>query len=73
MLIHAPTKNNVLCWNILNEYKNNGKIRYIGISNFNIIELTKFCNEIINPEDIFCNQIEFNPFLNRWELISLCK
>ena len=21
MLIHAPTKNNVLCWNILNEYK----------------------------------------------------
>jgi 2,5-diketo-D-gluconate reductase B len=72
MLIHAPTKNNVLCWNILQEYKKNGKIRYIGISNFNITELTKFCNEITNPEDIYCNQIEFNPFLNRTELIKLC-
>jgi diketogulonate reductase-like aldo/keto reductase len=73
MLIHAPTKNNVLCWNILNEYKKEGKIRYIGISNFNVIELEKFCNEISNPKDIFCNQIEFNPFLNRTELINLCK
>jgi len=73
MLIHAPTKNNVLCWNILQEYKNSGKIRYIGISNFNVQELVKFCNEIRNPEDIFCNQLEFNPFLNRTELVSLCK
>ena len=73
MLIHAPTKNNVLCWNILNEYKNIGKFRYIGISNFNVSELTQFCNQIANPEDIFCNQIEFNPFLNRTELVSLCK
>ena len=73
MLIHAPTKNNVLCWNILNEYKNSGRLRYIGISNFNVTELEKFCNEINNPEDIFCNQIEFNPFLNRSELINLCK
>jgi len=73
MLIHAPTKNNVLCWNILNEYKQIGKIKNIGISNFNLSELTKFCNEITNPEDIYCNQIEFNPFLNRTELINLCK
>lgn len=73
MLIHAPTKNNVLCWNILNQYKKSGKIRYIGISNFNVVELEKFCNDITNPQDIFCNQIEFNPFLNRSELISLCK
>lgn len=73
MLIHAPTKNNVLCWSILNEYKQLGKIKNIGISNFNFTELTKFCNEIANPEDIYCNQIEFNPFLNRTELINLCK
>jgi diketogulonate reductase-like aldo/keto reductase len=73
MLIHAPTKNNVLCWNILNEYKQNGKIKNIGISNFNFTELNKFCNQIANPEDIYCNQIEFNPFLNRTELIKLCK
>ena len=73
MLIHAPTKNNKLCWDILNEYKNLGKIKNIGISNFNVSELEKFCNEIANPQDIFCNQIEFNPFLNRTELINLCK
>jgi 2,5-diketo-D-gluconate reductase B len=60
MLIHAPTKNNVLCWNILNEYKQSGKIKNIGISNFNFTELEKFCNEITNPEDIYCNQIEFS-------------
>jgi len=72
MLIHAPTENNVLCWNILQKYKKNGKIRYIGISNFNEKELVKFCSEISNPEDIYCNQIEFNPFLNRRELIDIC-
>ena len=73
MLIHAPTKNNVLCWNILREYKKLGKIKHIGISNFNVTELEKFCSEIDNPQDIYCNQIEFNPFLNRSELIELCK
>lgn len=73
MIIHAPTKNNILCWNILQEYKKAGKIRYTGISNFNVIELEKFYSEIENPEDIYCNQIEFNPFLNRTELINLCK
>jgi diketogulonate reductase-like aldo/keto reductase len=73
MLIHAPTKNNKMCWDILNEYKNKGLIKHIGISNFNVVELEKFCKEITNPEDIFCNQIEFNPFLNRTELVKLCK
>ena len=72
MLIHAPTKNNVLCWNILCKYRDSSKIKHIGISNFNVIELSKFCLEISNPSDIFCNQIEFNPFLNRQELIKLC-
>ena len=73
MLIHAPTKNNKICWDILNEYKNKGLIRYIGISNFNVEELDKFCKEITNPEDIYCNQLEFNPFLNRTELVKMCK
>ena len=34
MLIHAPTVNNLLCWNILHEYQIAGKIKYIGVSNF---------------------------------------
>lgn len=73
VLIHAPTKNNILCWNILQEYKKANKIKNIGISNFNVIELNNFISEISDPTEIYCNQIEFNPFLNRKELIDLCK
>jgi diketogulonate reductase-like aldo/keto reductase len=72
MLIHAPEKNDILAWNIITEYKNRGRIRYIGISNFNIEKLNFFMKSIKNPEDIYCNQIEFNPFLNRDELIQRC-
>jgi len=72
MLIHAPVKNDTLAWEILTEYKNNGIIKNIGISNYNIDNLTRFINCIQN-KDIYCNQIEFNPFLNRLELIELCK
>ena len=73
MLIHAPTKNNILCWNILREYRDASKIKYIGISNFNTTELSKFYSEISNPQDIYCNQLEFNPFLNRLDLIKMCQ
>lgn len=73
MLIHAPEKNDILTWGILTEYKNRGRIRYIGLSNYNIENLNQFINKISNPNDIYCNQIEFNPFLNRKELIDHCR
>lgn len=72
MLIHAPEKNDILSWTILTEYRDKGRIRYIGVSNYNIEKLKHFISEITNPDDIYCNQIEFNPFLNRKELIELC-
>ena len=72
MLIHAPVKNDILAWKILTEYKQLGIIKNIGISNYNIENLLRFENSIDN-KDIYCNQIEFNPFLNRDELIELCK
>ena len=73
MIIHSPEKNDILTWNILCEYKEKGLIRNIGLSNYNLEKLKHFIDSIDNPEDIYCNQIEFNPFLNRKELIDYCK
>ena len=73
MIIHAPEKNDILTWKILCEYKEKGLIRNIGLSNYNLVKLKEFIKTIDNPEEIYCNQIEFNPFLNRKELIEYCK
>jgi diketogulonate reductase-like aldo/keto reductase len=73
MLIHAPEKNDILTWKILCDYKEKGLIRNIGLSNYNLVKLKEFIKNIDNPEEIYCNQIEFNPFLNRKELIDYCK
>ena len=73
MLIHSPEKNDILTWKILCDYKEKGLIRNIGLSNYNLVKLKEFIKNIDNPEDIYCNQIEFNPFLNRKELIEYCK
>jgi len=72
MIIHSPVKLDILAWTILTEYKNTGRIKNIGISNYNIENLTRFISSIDNPNDIYCNQIEFNPFLNRSNLLQLC-
>jgi len=73
LLIHSPEKNDILTWKILCEYKEKGLIRNIGLSNYNLVKLKEFIKNIDNPEEIYCNQIEFNPFLNRKELIEYCK
>ena len=73
MIIHSPEKNDILTWKILCEYKEKGLIRNIGLSNYNLEKLKHFIDNIENPEDIYCNQIEFNPFLNRKDLIEYCK
>ena len=72
MLIHSPCKLDTLAWTILTEYKNSGRIKNIGISNYNVENLNHFINYVNNPADIYCNQIEFNPFLNRSDLLKLC-
>jgi diketogulonate reductase-like aldo/keto reductase len=73
MVIHSPEKNDILTWKILCDYKEKGLIRNIGLSNYNLVKLKEFIKNIDNPEEIYCNQIEFNPFLNRKELIEYCK
>jgi len=73
MIIHSPEKNDILTWKILCDYKEKGLIRNIGLSNYNLVKLKTFIKHIDNPENIYCNQIEFNPFLNRKDLIDYCK
>ena len=73
-LIHAPVESRwIFTWNYLRELQKQNKIRYIGVSNFTVDKLNKFM-ELIGDESkyIFCNQIEYNPFLNRKDLIELC-
>lgn len=75
-LIHAPIEERyVFTWNYLRNLQKEGKIRYIGVSNFTVDKLKKFM-ELIGPDEskhIYCNQIEYNPFLNRKDLVDLCK
>jgi diketogulonate reductase-like aldo/keto reductase len=75
-LIHAPIEERYqFTWNYLRNLQKERKIRYIGVSNFTVDKLKRFM-ELIGPEEskhIFCNQIEYNPFLNRKDLVKLCK
>ena len=75
LLIHASNPNDLLTWRILREYQNAGKVRKIGISNYNVERLSRFCECIGEDEvrHIYVNQIEFNPYLNRAELVKMCK
>jgi diketogulonate reductase-like aldo/keto reductase len=73
-LIHATNHNDIITWNILREFQREGKIRYIGISNYNVEKLDQFI-QTIGPDEakmIYANQIEFNPFLHRKELVKKC-
>lgn len=59
-LIHSPSTNNLKLWNILSQFKNQGIIKNIGVSNFNIQHLQDILNFSTQP--IFTNQIEISPF-----------
>ncbi len=72
-LLHSCVENNIIPWNILKNFKSREKILNIGISNFNITNLNKFYeNKDVNVSDIYCSQLEINPFLFRKDLIQLC-
>jgi len=74
-LIHCPVESmDIKIWNILRNYQKEGKIRYIGLSNFTLDKLKIFMNKIGIDEAkyIYCNQIEYNPFLNRKDLLKFC-
>ncbi|KAK9875055.1 hypothetical protein WA026_005855 [Henosepilachna vigintioctopunctata] len=63
--------NYIEVWKILEKMVDAGKIKNIGLSNFNISQITKILNEArIKPANL---QIEVHPYLQNNELIEFCK
>lgn len=71
MLIHSPI--GLDCpgtWKVMEEYVANGKLRSIGVSNFNVKQMQNIMNKAKIP--IAVNQIEYNVFSHDEEIISFC-
>ena len=70
VLLHEPI-DCVKNWELLKNYylmSGKNKVRYIGVSNFNINHM----DSIINNHIPYCNQIELNPFLHRNNIVEYC-
>jgi len=71
ILLHCNIndKLNNQAWLILEEFYKEGKIKYIGLSNYSINNIEKL-QYTIKP---YCNQIELSPLLQRKNLVEYCK
>ena len=71
LLIHWPRfeTNLVDMLEILYKLKDAKKVKEVGVANFN----SKLLNECINLgfKDIFCNQVEYHPFLSQAKLLEV--
>ena len=72
LLIHWPNSSIPMkdTFKALNQIKNQGKVKSIGVSNFTINlmnEAMKYCDNIVT------NQVEFHPMLFQKELLTFCK
>lgn len=69
-LIHWPAKGYQKAWSDLEEIYENGHVKAIGVSNFQISHL----EELEKTQKIIpaVNQIESNPYFNNQELIDYC-
>jgi alcohol dehydrogenase (NADP+) len=57
-------------WSMMEEAKNNGLAKHIGVSNFSVLKLKDLYNKAtIKPE---VNQVELHPYLQQEELYSFC-
>lgn len=66
VLLHQRYRDYIGAWKALEDYKKDGKIKSIGVSNFRIEELTNLLN---NTDTIpVVNQIECHPYYQRKEL-----
>ncbi|AGR42238.1 aldo/keto reductase [Spiroplasma diminutum] len=71
LLVHWPTEDRLECWKALEEAVEEGKVKSIGVSNFqpqHIEELLKVCK--IKP---VINQIELHPALQNQQVVKICK
>lgn len=70
-LIHWPIGNYVDCWKRLEEYYHMGKLKAIGVSNFEPKHLEKLLS--IAEVTPMVNQIEIHPYFIPMDTVSLCK
>lgn len=69
-LINWPTKQSFDCWKALEEFYQYGKVRAIGVSNFNNSQLKDFLKKVkIKPA---INQIETHPGFNQTDKVNYC-
>jgi len=73
MLIHSPIGLPGACnraWKVLEKYVAEGKLRAIGVSNFNAAQLRRIVDAATVP--IAVNQIEYNVFSHKEDTIAFC-
>ena len=72
-LIHWPSRTIPLAESIraLNEVKDRGLARHIGVSNFTVALLNEAA--AISTNSLACNQIEYHPFLNQDRVLAACR
>lgn len=71
LLIHWPSENVLMeeTLEAMKMLKADGKIRAIGVSNFT----PRLLNKALRTANLMCHQVEYNPFHNQQELLSLAK
>ncbi len=72
-LIHWPSRTIPLAESIraLNEVKDRGLARHIGVSNFTVALLDQAV--ALSRHPLACNQIEYHPFLNQDRVLAACR
>merc|ERR1712070_392904 len=71
MLIHSPI--GLSCpntWKVLEDYVAQGKLKSIGVSNFNVKQMKQIMDKATVP--IAVNQIEYNVFSHDEDIIAFC-
>ncbi|ALD66556.1 aldo/keto reductase [Spiroplasma cantharicola] len=71
LLIHWPTEDRLECWKALEEALDQGKVKSIGVSNFQVHHLKELLENCrVKP---VINQIELHPALQNLEVVKFCQ
>lgn len=73
LLIHWPEEATPLAETLaaMADLQSAGKVRQIGVSNFTVAWLDRAVS--VSPSPIFCNQVEYHPYLDQTVLIRACR
>ncbi|MBD3262485.1 MAG: aldo/keto reductase [Candidatus Altiarchaeales archaeon] len=73
LLIHWPSQDTPLkdTLNAFMQLKDSGKIRHMGVSNFNTHLLSQAIK--LTENQITCNQVEYHPYLGQEAVLRLCR